>query len=330
MNTPLTLTSFQPTTGLRNPHMQTIMGAVLRSTDGVMFHRQRLDTPDGDFFDLDFPDLPDQAWAAFTETAPIVLLLHGLGGSARTGYACEMYRQLAQEGIRSVGLNYRSCSGEMNRTTKAYHAGATEDVVVAAKWLRHTYPQARLGVVGFSLGANVLLKFLAETGALVDTAVAVSPPFDLAASAVVLAKKSRRPYTRSLLTGLKKKVKQNEARLDAVLNLEQVMASQTLYEFDDRFTAPLHGFQGADDYYRQCSAAQFLPDICVPTLIIRALDDPFFSRRDVPHETISDNQWLQPQLTAHGGHVGFAEGPPWDVTWWAHEQATRFLKFHLN
>ena len=157
---------FQPAWGATNPHAQTILANAVRSIGGVQFQRKRLDTPDGDFVDLDFAYVNRYRWL-WTEIgteAPIVLAIHGLEGDARRGYMCEIYKQLAAHGIRSVGLNFRSCSGEMNRTTRMYHSGATYDVELAINWLSEQFPGVPLGLVGFSLGANVVLKYMGESG----------------------------------------------------------------------------------------------------------------------------------------------------------------------
>jgi predicted alpha/beta-fold hydrolase len=153
---------FQPAKSMANCHMQTFLGRIAPRQEGVVFQRHRLDTPDGDFIDIDIPEVAGHLPG---DDAPVVLLLHGLEGNARKGYACETYRQLAQRNIRAVGMNYRSCSGVINRTYRAYHAGATEDVDLVVKTLTNWYPNVPLGAIGFSLGGNLLLKYLGEQGA---------------------------------------------------------------------------------------------------------------------------------------------------------------------
>lgn len=333
------LESFTPARGLRHPHLQSILASSLRLKNGVNFRRQRLDTPDSDFIDLDFADVVGKSWVELGDDAPIVLLLHGLEGSARRGYAHETYKQLAKRGIRSVGLNFRSCSGEMNRTAYLYHAGATQDVALVMNWLNQQFPSASKGMIGFSLGANVLLKYLGENGKaldervktacpeLVEVAVAVSPPFDMVAGSQVFSHGTGKLYARLFLRSLKEKTRAHAHLIADKIDIERVLKAQTVEEFDDALTAPLHGFAGAMDYYRQSRSGNFLPGIQVATLLLRSLDDPFFAD-DVEWVTKANNANLITGFTQHGGHVGFMEGFI-SRQFWAERQAARFLAFQL-
>lgn len=327
IGTKVAIRPFRPMPIFRNPHVQTIAGAYLRSTRGVSFERVRISTPDDDFIALDFPNVEG---AQLEENAPIVLLLHGMGGSARQGYAYEAYRQLAQAGIRSVGMNYRSCGGEVNLQPRTYHAGATEDVETVIAWLRERYPHVPLGIIGVSLGANVLVKFLGEAERDIAAGAAISCPFDLYAGSKVLEKGISRFYGESVLGGLKESIQRKTDQIAHIVDIEKVMAARTLYEYDAVCTAPLHEFPDVRTYYDQCSAKQFVASIQTPTLIIRALDDPFLDPQDVPYKILKKNEWIQAELTAHGGHVGFTEGGlPWRLQWWAHQEAARFMREHL-
>ena len=314
---------FTPARWLRNPHLQTILAARLRFRRGVHFRRERIDTPDGDFIDLDFAIVND---TPLPRQAPLTLLLHGLEGSARRGYACQTYRQLARHGIRGVGMNFRSCSGEMNRTARMYHAGATDDVAFAHDYLDDRYPEKLQAMIGVSLGGNMLLKYLGEQGAnlagRLRVAVAVSPPFDLAAGAIVMEQGTGRPYSRYLLRGLRRKAHQKAATFNDLVDVERARQARTIREFDELVIAPLYGFADAWDYYGRMSCGQFLGDVAVPTLLIRALDDPFFDPDDIPHETIATNPHLQAAFTDHGGHVGFLERPG---RFWAERTAAEFI-----
>jgi hypothetical protein len=324
---------FVPAAGFRNAHAQTVAGGLLRRHNGVSFSRVRLDTPDGDFVDVDLAEVNGRSPFNTPSHTPIVLLLHGLEGSARRGYACETYRQLAQQGIRAVGLNYRSCSGEMNKTTRFYHAGATDDVDLVTNWLAKSFPDAPIGLVGFSLGANLLLKYLGECGknSLVSAAVAVSPPFDLALGAKALANGNGRIYVPRFIKSLREKVMAKQAQLAPLVDVSRIHQVRTLHQFDDWFTAPLHGFQNADDYYRQNSSAQYMPAIATPTLLLRADDDPFFDQCDIPYQVINQNPYLLAGFSPHGGHVGFMGGHwPLAPVWWAERQAARFMAHFLG
>ncbi|MCP4422422.1 MAG: alpha/beta hydrolase [Chloroflexi bacterium] len=307
-------------------NIQTIFGRFVRQKAGIIFHRRRIDTPDGDFIDLDFPEV---AGCLLPEDAPLVLLLHGLEGNARRSYGYETYRQLAQLGIRSVGINYRSCSGEINRVARFYHSGETEDIALVLSTLAKWFPHNRRGLIGFSLGANMALKFLGEQGQAgpewVQAAVAVSPPFDMKKSAAMLDQGFSQLYVRYFLHSLHKKILAKADLLKPVIDLEKVLTARTFREFDEAGTAPLAGFRDADDYYERCSTAQFLPDIAVPTLLLRALDDPLYVPNDVPYAKIAANPFLISGITLNGGHLGFVAGHPGHFSCWAEEEAARFL-----
>ncbi|MFN2136409.1 MAG: YheT family hydrolase [Candidatus Promineifilaceae bacterium] len=321
--------AFTPSPLWLSAHAQTILANSLRSTDGVRFHRLRLDTQDGDFIDLDFASV---AGIHLAPSAPLVLLLHGLEGSARRSYACETYRQLARRGVRAVGMNFRSCSGEMNRTQGLYHAGKTDDVALVVKWLHGRWPHVRLGAAGFSLGANMLLKYLGENGANtpLDGAAVVSPPFDLERASEVFENGTGRRYGARFLSSLQAKALVHARRNGGGLNVDRILNVQSMREFDNAFTAPVHGFRDAADYYNQVSSKYYLDGIRVNTLVIRAMDDPMFAN-DIPHALLAANPAIFPALTPYGGHVAFAEGSrPRHFRYWAERQAARFLAGTLN
>ncbi|MAT98082.1 MAG: alpha/beta hydrolase [Anaerolineaceae bacterium] len=324
------LTPFLPSKWLPGGHTQTIFGRMMRRKSGIIFQRRRIDTPDGDFIDLDFPEV---AGCLPPKDAPIVLLLHGLEGNARRSYACETYHRLARLGIRSVGMNYRSCSGEINRTARFYHSGATDDVLLVLTRLADWFPDSRRGLIGFSLGANLTLKLVGEQGMAgrdwVDTAVAVSPPFDMAKSSDLLARGFNRLYVQYFLQTLRPKIRTKAALLEPWADVEKMLAARTFRDFDNVGTAPLGGFRDADDYYQKCSTAQFLPHIQRPTLLLRALDDPLFAPDDVPYDVIAANPCLTAGITPQGGHMGFVEGQPGRFNCWAEQEAARFLAAHL-
>lgn len=322
---------FKPARGFGNPHVQTLAGSFLRGTHGVSFRRERIDTPDDDFLDLDIVDVDG---SALPPQAPVALVLHGLEGSARRPYVCAIARQLAVQGVRAVGMNYRSCSGEMNRTLRFYHAGETEDVTLVHDWLDRSFPGVPKAMVGISLGANVLLKYLGERGTELGirlrAAVAVSPPFDLARGAKQPYDRALRLYARGFLLSLKAKVKAKEALLSDHLDVARILAAETIYDFDQACTAPLNGFDDADDYYTRSSSQRYLAGVQTPTLILRALDDPLIPRDDVPYDLIQRNPALVGSITEHGGHVGWLEGPPSrPYGFWMERQVARFLALHL-
>ena len=329
MTTNFQITPFQPPKRIANCHMQTFLGRIARRQEGIIFQRRRLDTPDGDFIDIDIPEV---ARHLPSEDAPVVLLLHGLEGNARKGYACETYRQLAQRGIRAIGMNYRSCSGVINRTYRSYHAGETEDVDFVVKTLADWYPGVPLAAIGFSLGANLLLKYVGEQGAkiLLKTAVAVSPPFSLDQNISVIESGVGRMYLQVFMRSLRRKVVARAELTNGLIDMEKALNARTFREFDEAVTVPLYGFKDLADYYQTASCARYLSGVNIPTMIIRAKDDPVFDPKDIPHDLIAANDHLNTYITETGGHVGFVEGQLGKWHCWAESQAARFLTMQLT
>jgi predicted alpha/beta-fold hydrolase len=325
---------FRPAWWARGPHAQTLAGKLLRPEVTIALERERWPTPDGDFIDVDFtPEPPPPPGGALPEGAPLVVLLHGLEGSARRRYALLAYRELARHGIRAVGFNFRSCSGELNHTSRAYHSGETGDLALVLGRLADRFPGRRMGALGFSLGGNVLLKFLGEREA--DThpllaAAAVSVPFDLAAGADALeATPMGRFYALWFLRSLQRKVRGKSALLRELVQLDRVLAAETLRAFDDLATAPLHGFRDAAHYYELSSSARYLERVRTPTLLLQSLDDPFLPAGALPLRAIHGNPYFLPVLVERGGHVGFVEGSALSPRFWAEEEAARFLASRL-
>jgi predicted alpha/beta-fold hydrolase len=304
----------------------------LRSRLEVPSCRERWELPDGDFVDLDFAFGPLRAQDL---GKPLVLVLHGLEGSAGSGYAKQLYRSLRELGIDSVGLNFRSCSGEPNRLPRMYHSGETEDLRWVVQRLTQRCPERRLGVVGVSLGGNVLLKFLGESGAdlrsRVEAAAAISVPFDLSAGADSLLRPRGRLYAGFLLRKLRRKVEAKRGMLPPTVDLSRALAARTFREFDDAVTAPLHGFADAEDYYRRSSSSRFLNGIRIPTLLLHSSDDPFLPARCVPRPAVEANLHLSAAFPERGGHVGFVSGrSPFRPGFWAEREAARFIAQHLT
>jgi len=302
---------FVPAAWLGNPHLQTLWGPLWRRTIHLQRQRERIWLQDGDFLDLDWHG-PHQA------DTPLVLVLHGLTGSSNSPYVVGLQQAMAVEGWASVALNWRGCSGEPNLRSRSYHSGASEDLVEVIAHLRALRPMAPLYAVGYSLGGNVLLKHLGESGANSELlgAVAVSVPFRLDECADRIgqgfSKIYQRHFMREMLAYVRDKQRrfQHEglseglAELSALGSLENM---RTFWDFDGRVTAPLHGFADAQDYYRRASSRYFLGEIRTPTLIIQAVDDPFVFSHSLPepHELSSSTEF---ELQARGGHVGFVDG----------------------
>jgi predicted alpha/beta-fold hydrolase len=319
---------FVPAEWAAGAHAQTLAARVLRSADGPSLVRERVETPDGDFLDLDWGPEPRAG-------APIALVVHGLEGSARRRYVRSVCRQLLVGGVRPVALNLRGCSGEPNRALCYYHSGKSDDPAFVLSRLRELYPDRPLGALGFSLGGNVVLKMMGERddggAALVDAAVAVSVPYELAAGCELLEQSLMgRAYASYFLRSLKNKIRWKESKLRATLDVDAALAASTIWEFDERMTAPLHGFESAEDYYERSSSARYLGGVRVPTLMLHAEDDPFLPPASIPREQAAANPALQLVLHGSGGHVGFLEGTPWRPRFWADEEAARFLAMHLT
>ena len=302
---------FTPAFGLGNPHLQTLWGPLWRKTTHLERPRERLWLDDGDFLDLDWH-------GPHSVDAPLVLVLHGLTGSSNSPYVAGLQRALAAQGWASVALNWRGCSGEPNLLPRSYHSGASEDLAAAINHLRATRPLAPLYAVGYSLGGNVLLKHLGETGSASPLlgAVAVSVPFRLDQCADRIGQGFSKVYQAHFMREMLAYIKAKQQRflldgrhegLATLARLGSLDNMRTFWDFDGRVTAPLHGFEDAQDYYRRASSRYFLGQIRTPTLIIQAADDPFVFAHSLPQpdELSSCTQF---ELLAQGGHVGFVDG----------------------
>jgi predicted alpha/beta-fold hydrolase len=302
-------------------------GKYLRPLHPLPLTRERWDTPDGDFLDLDFAP-------AIGATAPLVVVLHGLGGFTRRPYMLAAYRELANQGLRAVGLNFRGCSGELNRLPRLYHSGETGDLGFVVDTLRSRYPDRAVGVLGFSLGGNVLLKYLGEraAGSPVAVGATISVPFDLAAGSRRLEEGVMgRAYTRYFLKDLKAKALGKADLVSPHIDLDAALAAETIWAFDDLVTAPLHGFADAADYYARSSSKYFLDGIRTPALLIQSRNDPFSPYDPATERSARDSDYLVSGFFDHGGHVGFvAGGRPWAPVFWAEAEAARFLAEQLR
>jgi predicted alpha/beta-fold hydrolase len=305
--------------------VQTVWAVVRRHRlSGVT--RERLDTPDGDFVDLD--------WLPGSPGAPLLLVLHGLEGGATSHYVSGLFRLAAARGWRAAILYFRSCSGELNRLPRFYHSGDTGDLDHVIGVLGAREPALRIGAVGISIGGNVLLKWLGERGdeapKTLAGAVAISVPFDLAACARVMDQGLQKIlYTASFMRSFHDKTRAKAARYPGFVDLPAALRARTFAAYDRVVTAPLHGFADEVDYWQRASSKPFLAHIRRTTLLLNALDDPF-----VPATSLPDPRALPPLVRAEfvprGGHVGFVEGRPWRSASWAERRATEFLATVLD
>ena len=289
---------FSPPRWLRNPHLQTLWPKFFRKRPQLSLQPERLELCDGDFIDL--------AWVRGGQ-GPIVLMLHGLEGNLRSHYALPVLATLARSGFQPVFMYLRGCSGEPNRLSRTYHSGAAEDLAEVLSLLQESGRPVS-AAIGFSLGGNLLLRYLGLSGeqALLKTAMAVSVPFVLGDAARRLENGPSRIYQRYLLNRLKRSYirKFSGTASPIEVDLDRI---HTLWQYDEQITAPLNGFAGADDYYHRCSSIHYLRYITVPTLILHSLDDPFMYPHNVPApDQVGPGVHLA--IQDHGGHVGFVEG----------------------
>ena len=318
---------FRPAWWCPGAHLQTIWAAILRPAPKVPLTRERWELPDGDVLDVDL--------LAAGEGAPRLIVLHGLESSSRAPQVLGLLQQARRRGWGGVAMNFRGCGGTPNRLPRSYHGGETGDLAWVIRRVQAAHPSSALGCVGFSLGGNVLLKYLGEQGealpASVRAAAAVSAPVDLARSAHALERGFSRVYGRRLVESLKRKTAEKLHRFPDLVDANALQAVRTLPQFDDLVTGPIHGFTDAAAYWAASSSAAFLPRIRRPTLLINAQDDPFLPAAALPVQAVSENRFLTAEFPSAGGHLGFlAGGWPARPVAWAERQAVEFLAHYLG
>ena len=308
-------------------HSQTLWRKFAGSP-AVNHARERVELSDGDFIDIDWLTAEERAK---NSAQPLVFILHGLCGSSSSSYVLSLQTLLIENGFNSVVMNFRGCSGELNRKAQAYHSGVSHDLEEVLRNVISQHKPEAVSLVGYSLGANVLLKWLGEHHdySKVDKAVAVSTPFTLGlCSREMLSGLSRiygRYFTRRLLSDYLHKRKEFELQdkgpeLEELLGLGDVSRVSNIWEFDDQITAPLHGFESANDYYKRCSSIKFLPEISASTLLIQSYDDPLVPPVALPEAGMVSESTVM-ELSPKGGHVGFVSAQK--SNWLEH----RILKF---
>jgi uncharacterized protein len=310
--------SFKPAWWCPGPHLQTLWPTFFRRGPHVPLRTERLELPDGDFVDLHWTQDNNQ---------PIVILLHGLEGCSQSPYARGLLHRLQAVGLRGVVMHFRGCSDTPNRLPRSYHSGDTADLAYLVRTLRRREPHTPLMAVGYSLGGNVLLKWLAEAGqqAPLTAAVAVSVPFVLAQSAERMNRGFSRIYQWKLLRSMRRRIHTKLQHMPLDIDTSNLSTLCSFREFDDAVTAPLHGFKDADHYYALASCRQYLRAIVVDTLILHARDDPFMTEQAIPaaHELSAH---VQLELYARGGHVGFIAGRwPWRAHYWLEQRIPQYL-----
>ena len=301
-------------------HAQTLYAALVAPRPRIAYRRERWDTPDGDFIDLDWVVGEESPTRPSTlDPRPLVVLFHGLEGSSRSHYSLALMAAVRERGMRGVAVHFRGCSGEPNRLPRAYHSGDAREIDWILRRLRARNADDPLFAVGVSLGGNALLKWLGETGAdagtVVNKAAAVSAPVDLMAAGDALGQGFSLLYARNFLSTLKVKSLAKLARYPGLYDAARARAASTLREFDDLVTAPLHGFRNTDDYWTRASSKPGLRNVRVPSLVLNARNDPFLPASALPGagEVSAAVTLEQPD---GGGHVGFISGAfPGNLDW---------------
>ena len=302
---------------LFNAHLETIYPSLIRRVTVAPYERERIPTDDDDFLDLD--------WIR-NGSKKLVIISHGLEGSSHRPYVKGLAKAALNHGFDVLAWNFRGCGGEINRQRRFYHSGATDDLHTVLTHAIATKAYDSMSLTGFSLGGNLTLKYLGERtlDPIIRKSVVFSVPLDLHSSCEKISHPSNWIYARRFLNSLKMKVVQKHA-LYPDLDITSLKRIRTIMDFDEHYTAPLHGYSGALDYYTQNSSLQFLKNIRTPTLIINAKNDPFLSDACFPVGVLQDHPYVRISVPVRGGHVGFAQFTS-NGLYWSEEQAMQFLE----
>ncbi len=308
---------YNPPTLLFTNHFETIYPSLFRKVLGINYVRERIATPDNDFLDLD--------WLT-QDSKKLVIISHGLEGNSDRSYMRGMAKIFYSHGYDALAWNYRGCSGEMNRQVRFYHSGATDDLdCIVQHAIRCGYDEINL--VGFSLGGNLTLKYLGEQAdrlnSKVKKSVVFSVPLHLRSSCEKISESSNWIYSQRFLQSLKKKVL-DKSEIMPEIDSNPLKNIKTLIEFDNTYTAPLHGYRDAFDYYEQCSAIHFVSHIQRPTLVVNALNDPFLSKDCYPDDRTNPT-YIAFEYPERGGHVGFAQFNR-NGLYWSELRALQFIQ----
>lgn len=316
----LSSSTYQPPPGLGNGHLQTILPALFRRVPLVTRERERITTPDGDFLDLD--------WNLEAASSRLVILSHGLEGESRNAYVQGMAGAFQRAGWNILAWNFRGCSGEPNHRLTSYHSGATGDLETVIQHASASIRPSQIALIGFSIGGNITLKYLGDRGDTVDSAiigaVTYSVPCDLASSSRRLEGLIQRLYMRRFLVGLRPKIREKMARFPGQIDDVGLNAMRTFREFDGAYTAPLHGFRDAEDYWQQSSCQSVLSRITRPALLVNAGNDPFLAPGCFPREAAKQNPFLHLEIPRSGGHLGFISRHTQNE-YWSEFRAVEFL-----
>lgn len=313
--------SYIPPRLLKNGHMQSFYSIVMRAKAHVSYQRERIDTPDGDFLDLD--------WSLAGSSDVLAIVCHGLVGDSAQPYMLGMVKALNRHGISALAWNQRGCGGEPNRKPFSYHCGFTDDLHVLIEKAASSGRFRTIVLVGFSMGGNIVLKYMGEQGSglnpAVKGAVAFSTPCDLTSCAPKASAGTNVAYFRWYMRGLKRRILTKAHELPAHIRVKDVFLSKSWEEFDNRFTAPLFGFTDAKDYWQKASSMPHLKSLDRPTLLVNAKDDPLLTPICNPVLLAKTHPYFYLETPDCGGHVGFVEFNP-EKEFWSEK---RVLQIHL-
>lgn len=302
-----------PPTWQYNGHLQTLGPGIFRRVQGVEYERERIETPDGDFLDLD--------WIR-RRNRRLVILTHGLEGNSTRQYIRGTAKLFAQHGWDVLAWNCRSCSGEMNRAFRMYHHGDTEDIGTVVRHALQTNVYESVALVGYSMGANITMKYLGVQGeqapAQIRAAAVFSAPCDLESGSKALDRWENAFYRRRFMRALVRKIKEKDARFPGRLDLSKLEQVRRWRDFDEHFSAPICGYRDAADFYQNASAKNFIAGIRVPTLLVNAQNDPILTQACMPTEIASEHPYFYLEMPEHGGHCGFQTRTNYEFSWSEH------------
>lgn len=318
----ITDSAYNPGFIYKSGHFQTVFPTLFRKVKGIVYRRERIETPDNDFIDLDFSEVSGADSAA--------IICHGLEGSSDRAYMRGMASAFNSANIDAICYNYRGCSGEMNRQMRMYNAGATDDLDLVIKHVLSQKKYKALTLIGFSLGGNLVLKYGGEHSSAINkkikSIVAISAPCDLHNSAIELHRIQNFLYQKRFIIMLKEKIELKKKDFPELAKID-LNSVKTLWDFDDLITAPVHGFKDAMDYWTKSSSSPLLGEIKIPALILNAVDDPILGEKCYPFDEAKKNKFLFLEASKQGGHVGFMSGRK-DPVYYSEKRALEFaLKY---
>lgn len=302
---------------LNNAHVQTIIPSIFRKPFPVFYKRERIETVDNDFIDLD--------WST-VKSNRLAIISHGLEGNSNRKYVIGMVNALNKNNWDALAYNFRGCSGEPNRLVKSYHSGYTDDMAEVIQYAGKKQKYKEIALIGFSIGGNMTLVYLGRDNVdpMVKKAAVLSVPCNLKDSSECLSRLKNRIYMKRFLIMFHKKIKAKMAFMPEQINDAGFKEIKNFKDFDDRYTAPIHGFKNALDYWKKCSSNQFIPDIKIPTIIINAKDDPFLSESCYPVEESKSNKNITLEIPGSGGHVGFISFNK-EKIYWSEKRIIEFI-----